>query len=101
MSFFQLLLFFVEFVFLGITGYYFFKAKNRSSSLDIVEIKLNANKRKFDKEATEIKELKKRMDEQKVALDKQWNLLQTDQQTLEDRALTIENDRKLLEQQKS
>lgn len=101
MSVFQMFLFFVELVFLGITGFYFLKVKNRSSSLEIMEIKLNASKRKFDKEAAELNELKKRLDEQKVALDKQWNLLQTDQQTLEERALTIENDRKLLEQQKS
>ena len=101
MSFFQMFLFFVELVFLGITGFYFLKVRNKSSSLEILEIKLNAGKRKFDKEAAQLNELKKRLDEQKVALDKQWNLLQTDQQTLEERALTIENDRKLLEQQKS
>jgi len=101
MSVFQIFLFLVELVFLGITGFYFLKVKNRSSSLEILEIKLNASKRKIDKEAAELNELKKRLDEQKVALDKQWNLLQADQQTLDERALAIENDRKLLEQQKS
>ncbi|MFX1588570.1 MAG: hypothetical protein ACFFC1_10470 [Promethearchaeota archaeon] len=51
MSFFQMFLFFVELVFLAITGYYFLKAKNKTSSLEIQEIKLNAGKKKFDKNA--------------------------------------------------
>ncbi len=101
MSFFQMFLFFVELVFLAITGYYFLKAKNKTSSLEIQEIKLNAGKKKFDKETAELNVLKKRLDEQKVVLDRQWNQLQADQKTIEERALAIENDRKLLEQQKS
>jgi hypothetical protein len=84
-----------------ILGFFSLKIKNKHYKLEILETKNKAIQKRITKEQSEWNELKERLEEQKVVLNKKWDQIQNDYKNLEEKALKIENERRQFSEEKS
>jgi len=97
----NIFLFLLAFCILIILVVFSLRIKNKYYKLEILETKVRAIQKKIAKEQNEHDELKKRLEEQKIVLNKKWDQIQKDYNVLEQRALKIEQERRHLNEEQS